>query len=70
MSRKEDIAMKKYLQVLEGITQDEWIKLRTSIDMTFESMERSDQKKRKLDDLVETRRILNDHFGAGTWEES
>ena len=62
--------MKKYLQVLEGITQDEWIKLRTSIDMTFESMERSDQKKRKLDDLVETRRILNDHFGAGTWEES
>lgn len=62
--------MKKYLQALEGITQDEWIKLRTSIDMTFESMEASDRKKRKLDDLVETRRILNDHFGAGTWEES
>lgn len=59
--------MEKYLQVLEGITQDEWIKLKTSIDMTFERMEASDRKKRKLDDLLNVRRIFNNHFGAGSW---
>lgn len=56
--------MEEYIKALRGITYFEWIKLRESINAVFEMQKGEFEKKLKLTDSENVKRIIRSRFGG------
>lgn len=55
--------MKNYIEALSGITYYEWIRLKNSIDRSFESSRKELEKSIQLDSEM-TEKIMRSQFGC------
>jgi hypothetical protein len=55
--------VKKYIEALSGITYHEWIRLRNSVDRSFEFSRKELEKSIQLD-LDMTEKIIHSQFGG------
>jgi hypothetical protein len=56
--------MEEYIKALRWITYFEWIKLRESINAVFEMQKGEFEKKLKLTDSENVKRIIRSRFGG------
>lgn len=55
--------MKKYIEALSGITYPEWIRLKNSIDRSFEFSRKELEKSIQLDSDM-TEKLIRSQFGG------